>query len=116
RAVPASPDVYPRNPALRSSVIMTGTSMAATSSRGRPMTRPSLRRATRLATLFACVCPAVAQTQVPAPEPPDKAKDLAFAHAQLLDAPEVPDAIKVQPGEKVLLRARASGVQIYVCR
>src|SRR5205807_8184707 len=37
------------------------------------------------------------------------------SHAQVLDAPEVPDAIKVQPGEKVLLRARASGVQIYVC-
>ena len=79
------------------------------------MTRLSLRRATPLATLLACACPAVAQAQVPGTELPDKAKDLAFAHAQVVDAPEVPDAIKVRPGERVLLRARASGVQIYVC-
>jgi hypothetical protein len=81
------------------------------------MTRLSLRRATPLATLLACACPAVAQAQAQAPgtELPDKAKDLAFAHAQVVDAPEVPDAIKVRPGERVLLRARASGVQIYVC-
>jgi Protein of unknown function (DUF3455) len=74
-----------------------------------------LRRATPLVRLLACACPALAQAQVPAPELPDKAKDLAFAHAQVVDPPEVPDAIKVRPGEKVLLRARASGVQIYVC-
>jgi hypothetical protein len=81
------------------------------------MTRLSLRRATPLATLLACACPAVAlaQAQAPGTELPDKAKDLAFAHAQVVDAPEVPDAIKVRPGERVLLRARASGVQIYVC-
>jgi Protein of unknown function (DUF3455) len=81
------------------------------------MTRLSLRRATPLATLLACACPAVARAQAQAPgtELPDKAKDLAFAHAQVVDAPEVPDAIKVRPGERVLLRARASGVQIYVC-
>jgi Protein of unknown function (DUF3455) len=79
------------------------------------MTPLSLRPATPLATLLACACPAVAQAQVPGTELPDKAKDLAFAHAQVVDAPEVPDAIKVRPGEKVLLRARASGVQIYVC-
>src|SRR5207237_9490508 len=114
RTVPAPPDAYPRNTALRAPVIMTRSSVAATSCRGRPMTRLSIRRATRLATLLACACPGVAQAQVPAPEPPDKAKDLAFAHAQVLVAPEVPDAIKVQPGAKVLLRARATGVQICV--
>jgi hypothetical protein len=78
------------------------------------MTRLSLRQATPLATLLVCAS-AAAQGQVPAPELPDKAKDLAFSHAQLTDPPEVPGAIKVRPGERVLLRARASGVQIYVC-
>ena len=80
------------------------------------MTTPTsvLLRATPLPSLLAWAGLAHAQG-VPAPEVPDAAKSLAFAHAQVVDAPEVPDAIKVQPGEKVLLRARASGVQIYVC-
>jgi hypothetical protein len=78
-------------------------------------TRPSvLERATALAGLLACAGLAHAQG-IPHPEVPDSAKALAFAHAQATDSPEVPDAIKVRPGEKVLLRARASGVQIYVC-
>src|SRR5207248_4589994 len=80
------------------------------------MTTPTsvLLRATPLPSLLAWAGLAHAQG-VPAPAVPDAAKSLAFAHAQVVDAPEVPDAIKVQPGEKVLLRARASGVQIYVC-
>jgi hypothetical protein len=78
-------------------------------------TRPSARlRATPLAGLLVCAGQAHAQG-IPHPEVPDSAKALAFAHAQLTDPPEVPDAIKVRPGEKVLLRARASGVQIYIC-
>src|SRR5437762_9602561 len=76
------------------------------------MTTPTsaLLRATPLPSLLAWAGLAHAQG-VPAPEVPDAAKSLAFAHAQVVDAPEVPDAIKVQPGEKVLLRARAAGVQ-----
>jgi Protein of unknown function (DUF3455) len=73
-----------------------------------------LLRATLLASLLAFAAAAHAQG-VPAPEVPNAAKSLAFVHAQVVDPPEVPDAIKVQPGERVLLRARASGVQIYVC-
>lgn len=38
-----------------------------------------------------------------------------LAHAQAPTAPEVPEAIKAPAGEKVVLRAHASGVQIYVC-
>ena len=79
------------------------------------MTRTSaLPRATALAGLFAYAVLAHAQGAPPR-EAHDAAKDLAFAHAQVTDPPEVPDAIKVHPGEKVLLRARASGVQIYAC-
>lgn len=73
-----------------------------------------LQRATPLAGLLACAGLGHAQG-IPHPEVPDSAKALAFAHAQVTDSPEVPEAIKVHPGEKVLLRARASGVQIYVC-
>ncbi len=79
------------------------------------MTRTSvLQRATPLAALLACAVLAQAQG-IPHPEVSDSAKSLAFAHAQITGPPEVPDAIKVQPGERVLLRARASGVQVYVC-
>lgn len=39
----------------------------------------------------------------------------ALSHAQTLTPPEVPEAIKVPAGEKVVLRAHATGVQIYVC-
>ena len=39
----------------------------------------------------------------------------ALAHAQALSRPEVPEAIKAPAGEKVVLRAHASGAQIYVC-
>ena len=39
----------------------------------------------------------------------------ALAHAQVLTQPEVPEAIKAPAGEKVVLRAHASGAQIYVC-
>lgn len=38
-----------------------------------------------------------------------------LAHAQAPTAPEVPEAIKAPAGEKVVLRAHASGAQIYVC-
>jgi Protein of unknown function (DUF3455) len=43
---------------------------------------------------------------------------LAFAavlHAEPIRAPDVPDAIKASPGESVVLRAHASGAQIYTC-
>ena len=39
----------------------------------------------------------------------------ALAHAQALAPPEVPEAIKTPAGEQIVLRARASGAQIYVC-
>ena len=39
----------------------------------------------------------------------------AFAYAQGITAPEVPEAIRAPAGEKVVFRARASGTQIYVC-
>ena len=39
----------------------------------------------------------------------------ALAHAQALAPPEVPQAIKALAGENVVLRAHATGVQIYVC-
>jgi hypothetical protein len=75
---------------------------------------PSTTRVTPLASLLAYALLGHAQG-APAPAAADAAKDPAFTHAQVTDAPEVPDAIKVEPGEKVLLRARASGVQIYIC-
>ena len=37
------------------------------------------------------------------------------AQAQAVSAPEVPEALKVPPGEGRVLQAHASGVQIYVC-
>jgi hypothetical protein len=46
------------------------------------------------------------------------AATLAFAavlHAQPIPAPDVPDTIKAAPGESVVLRAHASGAQIYTC-
>jgi hypothetical protein len=36
-------------------------------------------------------------------------------HAQAVTAPQVPEAIRVPPGEKLVLGAHASGAQIYVC-
>ena len=39
----------------------------------------------------------------------------ALAHAQALAPPEVPEVIKALAGENVVLRAHATGVQIYVC-
>ena len=39
----------------------------------------------------------------------------ALAHAQALAPPEVPQVIKALAGENVVLRAHATGVQIYVC-
>lgn len=39
----------------------------------------------------------------------------AALHAQTIPAPDVPDDIKAAPGERVVLRAHASGAQIYVC-
>jgi uncharacterized protein DUF3455 len=56
--------------------------------------RRALRRAAVAASLLACA---------------------ALSHAQGVVPPEVPDAIKAPAGERVVLRARASGVQIYVC-
>jgi len=38
------------------------------------------------------------------------------ANAQASSAPEVPSALKAPAGEKVVWRAHASGVQIYVCQ
>ncbi len=37
------------------------------------------------------------------------------AHAQSLTAPEVPEALRTLAGEQVVLRAHATGVQIYIC-
>ena len=39
----------------------------------------------------------------------------ALAHAEALAPPEVPEVIKALAGENVVLRAHATGVQIYVC-
>ncbi|HUE48888.1 MAG TPA: DUF3455 domain-containing protein [Steroidobacteraceae bacterium] len=39
----------------------------------------------------------------------------ALAHAQALTPPEVPEVIRTLAGETVVLRAHATGVQIYVC-
>jgi Protein of unknown function (DUF3455) len=39
----------------------------------------------------------------------------AVAHAQVMKPPEVPAALKAPQGEQVVLVARASGSQIYVC-
>src|SRR5205823_12857343 len=39
----------------------------------------------------------------------------ALAHAQALARPEVPEVIKALAGESVVLRAHATGVQVYVC-
>jgi len=39
----------------------------------------------------------------------------ALAHAQALAPPEVPEAIRTPAGEQIVLRAHASGAQIYVC-
>jgi hypothetical protein len=41
---------------------------------------------------------------------------LTVAHAQANSAPDVPSAIRAPVGEKVIWRAHASGVQIYVCQ
>ena len=38
-----------------------------------------------------------------------------LAHSQALTAPEVPEALRTLAGEQVVLRAHATGVQIYVC-
>jgi len=38
------------------------------------------------------------------------------SHAQASSAPEVPSALQVPAGQKVIWRAHASGDQIYVCR
>ncbi len=40
---------------------------------------------------------------------------LTLANAQAADRPEVPEPIKAPPGEQVVLRAHASGAQVYVC-
>lgn len=55
-------------------------------------TRPALLRTSSLAPLLGCAALALAQA-----------------------APEVPDSIKPPQGETLLLRAHASGSQIYVC-
>lgn len=39
----------------------------------------------------------------------------ALAGAQSISAPDVPEAIKAPAGEVVILRAHATGVQIYTC-
>jgi Protein of unknown function (DUF3455) len=39
----------------------------------------------------------------------------ALARAQAVDRPEVPEPIKAPAGEQVVLRAHASGAQVYVC-
>lgn len=39
-----------------------------------------------------------------------------LAHGQTIALPDVPEAIKTPPGEKVILQAHASGSQIYTCR
>jgi hypothetical protein len=39
-----------------------------------------------------------------------------LAHAQAISRPDVPDKVKARAGEKVVLLARASGSQIYVCQ
>lgn len=78
------------------------------------MTRTSApRQATPLAGLLAYAVLAHAQGTPPA-DTHEAAKDLAFEHSQA-GAPEVPEAIKVLPGEKLVLRAHAAGVQIYGC-
>jgi hypothetical protein len=41
---------------------------------------------------------------------------LTLTHAQSDSASSVPDAIRAPAGDKVVLRAHASGVQIYVCQ
>jgi len=38
-----------------------------------------------------------------------------LANAQGMSAPEVPEPIRVPPGEKLLLATHASGAQIYTC-
>ena len=38
-----------------------------------------------------------------------------LTHAQGMSAPEVPEPIRVPPGEKLLLETHASGAQIYTC-
>jgi hypothetical protein len=40
---------------------------------------------------------------------------VAVAHAQAALFPQVPQAIKAPSGERIALKAHASGVQIYVC-
>jgi len=39
----------------------------------------------------------------------------AFAYAQGITGPEVPESIRAPAGEKLVFRAHASGAQIYVC-
>ena len=41
---------------------------------------------------------------------------VAFGHPKAAPRPSVPDKIKAAPAELVVLRARASGSQIYVCQ
>ena len=41
---------------------------------------------------------------------------LALTHAQTDSASPVPDAIRAPGGDKVVLRAHASGFQIYICQ
>ena len=41
---------------------------------------------------------------------------VTIAHAQANSAPDVPSAIQAPVGHKVIWRAHASGVQIYVCQ
>src|SRR5882724_5337628 len=41
---------------------------------------------------------------------------VAFGHPKTAPRPNVPDKIKAPAGEMVILRAHASGAQIYVCQ
>jgi hypothetical protein len=41
---------------------------------------------------------------------------LAFSALSVAGAPAIPDVIKVPAGEKLLLKAHATGFQIYTCK
>src|SRR5215467_3495120 len=41
---------------------------------------------------------------------------VTIAHAQVNSAPDVPSAIQTPVGQRVIWRAHAAGVQIYVCQ
>ena len=41
---------------------------------------------------------------------------ITVSHAQAISAPEVPSAIQAPAGQKVIWRAHAAGVQIYLCQ